>query len=260
MKTLSRIILPLLIAALTVHAGDSERKALFQNANTAYQNEHFDQAIQSYMEWVQSGEVSFELYYNLGNAFYRTGKTGRAIQYWEKAKKLNAQDEDLLHNLELAQLKITDKVVLPKAFFLFDWYWSFRDASGLARLLIWSGWLCAILIFVIVVPRWKLFSEKVRRRLSSISYYPAWIVFLFTLAMVITAADKVRYDRQHKEAVVIVREVEVKGEPRPTGNTLFLLHEGSKIEVLNDSQREWIEISYFDDKVGWVKRSDVGEI
>jgi tetratricopeptide (TPR) repeat protein len=258
MKRLFIIMLAASLPALLF--GQSERQKLFAKANQAYEAGQMQQALDQYLDLVFSGEISFELYYNLGNTYYRTGKIGKAIQYWEKAALLNPANDDVNHNLELARLKILDRVILPKAFFLFEYYWQLRNSAPLYQWLTWSAWLVFFTLLAWLFPYWLILPKNIRGRLKRVGKIP---VLLLTIAFLFFAAislDALRYEKNNHNAIIISREVQVKSAPLNSSNTLFILHEGSKVKLITDDANEWYEISYFDDKSGWVRKDDLGEI
>ncbi len=238
----------------------SEREKLFEKANQAYEAGKMQLALERYLDLSHSGEVSFELYYNLGNAYYRLGKIGRAVQYWEKAALLEPANSELIHNLELARLKILDRVVLPQAFFLFEYYWRLRSSTEPSQWLSITAWLAFFTLLVWLLPHWLILPKKLRTMLKSYRRVPAIIFSTTFLLLSFVSLDALRYSKENRNAVVISREVQVKSAPLPQSNTLFILHEGSKVKLISENHGEWYEISYFDDKSGWVRQDDLGEI
>ena len=135
-------IVILLVANSTLFALNEEQ--IFQQANEYFVQKQYDKAIESYRQLVSSGYEGTSLFYNLGNAYYRSGKIGYAILYYEKALRLSPGDEDIKHNLSLANLKTIDKLESLPQFFLFDWW------EGLLALFSTAGWTIVSYIFYIL--------------------------------------------------------------------------------------------------------------
>ena len=89
-------------------------EAMFRRGNEFYQAKNYNKAIESYENLVEQGYEAPELFYNLGNAYYRTGKLGYAILYYEKALRLAPSDDDIQHNLALANLQTADNPMFPR--------------------------------------------------------------------------------------------------------------------------------------------------
>ena len=120
-----KIYIPLLFFSLfsfTFAVQSNEGKAEFDKANDLYRKNKFEDAVKEYKKLIDDGYESAALYYNLGNAYYREGNIGHAILYYEKALKLEPNDDDIIHNIAIADSKTVDKIEpLPK-FFLFQWW------------------------------------------------------------------------------------------------------------------------------------------
>ena len=239
------LILPFMLTAQTF----IDRDDSFDKAAAAYTDNQFSQALTIYEEMYENDVVSFELYYNMANCYYRLADLGHAVLFWEKAALLDPKNQDLQHNLKLASLKMQDKVVLPAGFLLFEWYWAFRAGYSLANLLFFNGLFLFVLISLIYFPKSRLLSTSIQIRLKRAFRYPLWLSFFLLFILSTMSWDKYRYDSQNEFAIVIPREIRVNGEPREAANVLFLLHAGSKVKIMTHLE-DWLEISYFDDKVG----------
>ncbi|MDX9780398.1 MAG: tetratricopeptide repeat protein, partial [bacterium] len=125
-------LLPLLILAKSDNPG---RDPLFKQAVSAYAAEDYQSALAQFRDLAESGTVSWELYYNIGNSYYRLGETGPAIQYWEKAALLAPAHPDIRYNLSIVREQLIDKVVLPEMFPLFRWYGEMQKRLPLDRMI-----------------------------------------------------------------------------------------------------------------------------
>ena len=124
---------------------ESEVDRMMQQGNDYYQNKQYERAVESYSKLVDEGYSGTSLFYNLGNAYYREGKIGYAILYYRKALKLSPGDDDVQHNLAIANLKTVDKIDTLPQFFLFQWWESLLAVFSL------SGWTYLAYAFYIML-------------------------------------------------------------------------------------------------------------
>jgi len=130
--TFRTLVVLILVSAGTVFAQSPEQ--VFQQGNMLYQQGSLDEARKAYELLLGQGYVSGELYYNLGNVYYRTGNIARGILFYERAARLIPQDEDLQHNLTLANLRITDRIEPTPRLFIWDWWDGLKNALSLQGL------------------------------------------------------------------------------------------------------------------------------
>ena len=233
----------LLVSLLNAQDLDSR----FTMANQAYADENFQQAIELYSKILDEGVESGEVYFNLGNAYYKTNDLGRAILYYEKARKYIEGDPALEQNLKLARLKIVDKIEPIPKLFLEEWWSELTHIFSLDTFL----WICfsmfTLLILLVII---QLFYS--RRILNQI----IWITsILFVLVLIITIS--VIYEFETTQFGVILEEkVSVVSEPDIDGTEVFILHEGTKVRI-NRNLNNWLEISIPDGKIGWLQEASL---
>jgi len=233
-----------LLAPLNVLGQDAE--ALFAQANLEYRNENFGESIRLYEQIKSNGWESGELYYNLGNAYFRESKLGPAILNYERARSFLPGESDLSRNLEIANLRVVDKIEPLPEFLPVRWMKAFlrlftaRSWVVLALSLYW----CAILSLV----TWRLLATPSFRR---------WLVraaLSTALAGGISAsllAGRLWLDRSQVPAIVMVPEVEALSAPAAGATEVFRIHEGTRVRIGTRSS-EWSEIILPDGKVGWI--------
>jgi tetratricopeptide (TPR) repeat protein len=253
-----RIISLVMLLALSALAADKDREYLFKQGVSEYASEDYDKAIDIFTGLVKTGNVSWELYYNLGNAYYRSGKLGSAIQYWEKAKLLAPSQSDVNHNLAIAEQQLVDKVVLPEMFPLFRWYAQFQKKLPLDLAVMTIGFLLFAMLLILGLMRGAHKKKNIRKRSS---YITITVVFLSLIIVLTAITVDTAYQRKHeKYAIILDEEALVLSEPNDKATVLFILHEGSKVKVNKNIEDSWSNVSYFDDKVGWIKQSAIGKI
>ena len=251
------LILSILLVSL-VFAAEKDREVLFKQGVSAYVAEDYETAIKVFSQIAESETVSWELYYNLANSYYRNGELGRAIQYWEKAKVLSPSQSDVNHNLSIANQLLIDKVVLPDMFPLFRWYSQFRKQLPLEYALMMTGFLLMIMLLLIGLVRLRQRKNNKVRKAPYIS-----IVSIFmSLIIIITAItiDTAHTRKKESYAIILEKEVNILSEPVNDATVLFILHEGSKVKINKNIEDSWTNISYFDDKVGWIQNPKIGRI
>ena len=222
------------------------------DADSSYVNENYQQAISQYEELIKEGAANAEIYYNLGNAYYRMDDITHAVLNYERAQLLSPGDDDIRFNLQLARSKTVDKIVPRSEFFIVTWY------RLLVSQLSIDGWAyasLAFLAFAIILALLYLFSSPIWLR--KVGFFGCGImVVCFVLANIFAWQQKSQLN-QHEGAIIIESAVPVKSTPAQNGTDLFILHEGTKVSVLDNSIGDWCEILVPDGKQGWVEISQI---
>jgi tetratricopeptide (TPR) repeat protein len=230
------------------------RDELFIKGNQAYRAEDYDTALSFYNEILSQGFETSDLYFNMGNCYFRMEQIGQAILYYEKARKLDPNDPDINYNLELANLKVVDRIESPPRFFLFNWWDSLKLKFSLINLVYLLIFLFFLSIFSLIV--W-LFSRSNRLRsfLISITVVSGLLFLLWCYIFFI----RVNEIKNRVQAIIIVPSVTVVSAPDENSTDMFILHEGVKVD-LEEQSNEWVNISLVDGKTGWVKSNVLGII
>ena len=233
----------LVIASCLTLGAAAQTKA---EADSAYARQHYQEAIKQYEALLQQG-VSADLYYNLGNAYYRSDNYTRAILNYERSLLLEPGDGDIRHNLQLARQKTVDKLSPSADFFLVTWYRSVVNLMGVDA---WGWTALVVLGLAIVLFLVYLFSERVA--LQKLGFFgAAFMVLLFLMANLFAWHQKQMLTNR-TGAIVTASETSVKSTPAQNGTDLFRLHEGTKVEITDDSMRDWKEVRLPDGKEGWI--------
>ncbi len=232
-----------LIITLLVSISSFASDQLFEKANKAYNNSDYTSAITLYDSILTIGLESSELYYNLGNCHYKAQDWANAIWHYEKSLKLEKNDKTI-QNLELANLKIIDRIEEIPQLFYKKWWSSFISIFNT-----FSWQLISILII------WLALTIKI---LSQFTNYKKehFLSILYSLALISVFATYSSYQRNitKKEAIIFTSSVVVNSAPTTNSTNLFSLHSGSKIEIL-DTIGEWINIKIANGNSGWIKES-----
>ncbi len=239
-------ILFFICAATPLHARsdkDSDAGYIFYKGNTLYEQGSYDEAVREYSKLLEQGMESGHLYYNIGNAYFKKGELGKAILYYERAKRLIPRDSDLRSNYKFALSHIdadTEKVSrqwTEKIFGLFG-FLSLNEITALAS---------SMFVLIVLLLIAHLYITMSRNTFSLL-----FISFIVMLAFLI-ASIFIRASSIEKEAVIVSDSPEVKFEPFESATTHFTLHEGLKIFIIQ-SKQDWMKIKRSDGKTGWVTK------
>lgn len=237
--------------SLSVPVSAQSPEAMLMRGNEFYKAKNYNKAIEIYEGLIEQGFESSVLFYNTGNAYYRTGKLGFAILYYEKALKLSPSDEDIKHNLALANLQTADRIeTLPK-FFLFQWW------EALLGLFSVSGWTYVSYIFYIIVLASVVLYFFVRRtdwQKKSVYAFLVSIVLLFLSISILIV--KLNREENVKHGVIVENIVTAKSSPDNRSNDAFVIHEGLKVKV-EDKVDNWLKIRLDDGKIGWLTQNTI---
>lgn len=252
----------IIILILTLHLGQAfcqgnpakEPNQAFYQANGYYQQKDYVKALENYK--LILGRTSLEsgnLYYNIGNSFFKMGKVGYAILFYEKAKRIIPQDSDIRANLSYARSLVTDPGSLPdgKNIALRLIARPFRDVN-LNALFISSAILYLTVILILSV---FIINPIIRKKLM-----PLFIVISTVFALTSSACGLRYYDEvMLKAGIVVEKIVEAKYEPIDKSTTYYTLEEGAKVVIIK-ARPDWQQVRRSDGKTAWIKAGSVGEI
>lgn len=219
-----------------------------QEADSLYDKGLYAEAADAYEAIIASNGVSADLYYNLGNAYYKLDEIARSILNYERALLLNQGDEDIRANLALARGKTVDKVTPPSEMFFVSWW---RDFANMVSVDTWA--VVAVVSFVLLLlgVAAYLFVEQIIVR--KIGFYSAALFLLLTVVFNLAAMFQRDSIMNRTTAIIMQPVVSVKSSPNDAGTDLFLIHTGSKVEILDDTMTDWAKIKLEEGKEGWVQ-------
>ena len=248
MKRVYTVIAVLIAALLPLHA-----QSPFEQANTAYSQSNYAEAISGYEQILQEARARealtddyAEVYYNLGNAYYKQGELGHAILSYERALRLKPRMRDAKQNLEFVEQRITDRIDDTRSFFLQDWLITLRNNF---RESTWT-WL-SIVLFWLVLAGLLLFLFGREAALRKAAFHVAWISLLLTVYTGINAGTLHSRDAAQQEAIIMQGVVNAKSSPDQSGTDLFQLHEGTKVRI-TDTLGDWSEVRVAEWQ-GWIE-------
>lgn len=241
-KIISTIILSL-FSIISFAATKAEADAL-------YEKENYTDAIKAYESILQNEGVAAEVYYNLGNCYYKLDEIPLAVLNYERALLLDPGDGDIRANLALARGKTIDKVVPPSEMFFVTWW---RDLTNCMSIDAWT--YTGIIAFILMLAGVLVYFFVPQLIARKVGVYGA---MLMLVVVIISNACSIsqRFDLKNRNTAIIMSPaVTVKSSPSDKSTDLFLIHEGSKVEILDNSMKEWIEVKFEEGKQGWIPSS-----
>jgi tetratricopeptide (TPR) repeat protein len=229
----------------------AQNKSLFEKANDFYKNGKYNDAINTYNSILKTQEHSAELYFNLGNSHYKLNHIAHSIYNYEKALILNPTDKEIKQNLVFANtMKVDALEVLPEIGYTkyFNKFTSVLNTDTWAILSV----IFVVLFAVLLISYYFTLSTKFKRIFFSSS-------FGFLLLALITLSFTYYKNNQEtvtKPAIIFAKESKVKTEPNFKSQDAFILHEGTKVNVL-DTEGNWNKIKLTNGKIGWILKDDI---
>jgi tetratricopeptide (TPR) repeat protein len=242
------------ILLIAFHATGQSPEQLASQAAKAYNIHQFPVAIKLYEKIIDGGYESYALYYNLGNAYFRNNETAQAILYYEKALKLSPNNEDIKHNIEVVNNKLTDKVEKVPELFYKRWWKQLLNIMDIETLAIANIILLtfALLLLAIYIAASNLLIRK-------FSFWTGFALFLLFSIGIIAASQRNHYITNNHEAIVFAPTVNIKSSPDENSKDIFVLHEGTKVTLL-DIVADWQEIRIANGSTGWIRMTDIRNI
>jgi tetratricopeptide (TPR) repeat protein len=231
-----------------------EEQVIIAKANKAYTESYFANAVELYKKVIHSGYESPELYYNLGNSYFKLNEIPSAILYYEKARKLDPGNEDVNYNLAVANSKISDKIEPIPELFYKRWFRSLRELMSMDK---WAK--IGIITMIIALVSGFLYFVSNRMMLRKAGFWSGVCFLICALFCLFLAYQNFSILHNNKEAIILSPTVTIKSSPDEKSIDLFVLHEGTKVRVI-DTIGNWFEIKIANGSVGWLPSSTVEKI
>ncbi|MBO4906450.1 MAG: SH3 domain-containing protein [Bacteroidaceae bacterium] len=224
-------------------------------ADSAYTAEDYQLAASLYSALLAENGESAMIYYNLGNSYFRMDSLGRAILNYERALLLDPADTDIRFNLQLARSHTADKVTPVGEMFFVTW-WKVLTLS--LNVQTWGWMALATFVLMLAAIGLYIFVPSVAGR--KIAFSAAIVMLLLCVVANIAAAQARQHLLNRTGAIVMHPSAVVHSTPSQSGKDLFILHEGTHVELLDDSMSDWIQIQMPDGKEGWISRNEIERI
>lgn len=242
----------LVIVVVFISINSFANNDLTIKAEKLYSQKNYKEAITCYQTIIQEGFISYKLYYNLGNAYYKNNELGNAIYYYELANKLKPNQEDVLNNLRIANSKTIDKIESKENFFLST------IKSGLVNSLSPNKWAwLSIVSLVVSLTLLFLFFSTQHIALKRIGFFLGSLSLIIFIGAMILGFVSLNDKEKTNFAVIINRESKIHEEPTKSSGSKFSLHQGTKVSVL-ETNTDWTNIKLENGNEGWIETENVG--
>jgi tetratricopeptide (TPR) repeat protein len=251
---MNKLILLMIVLAFSVSVYSYEPKSQFKQANDLFNNGQYSQAAEIYTALIDNGYKESDIYYNLGNSYFRLEKIPLAILNFERARRLDPGDEDINFNLKLANLRIIDKFEPVPTLFFIEWY------EQAVRLFYSGNWA-----IILVVSTWLFFISLIFLFYSQIASIRRIVLITTILSFFVILISgffgykAYIFENDVNQGIIFQPSVYVKSAPDPGSTDLFILHEGTKIYV-TESIDNWIQIKVENGDIGWIKKNEIETI
>lgn len=242
-------LLILLAATLPLQAQNIKNgtpEQLFSLANQQYEQGDYTSAAENYNAILDSGQESWELYFNLGNTYYRLDEIGQCILSYERARQLAPHKREIKDNLALARSKTEDHIEELPSMFLIEWF------HAIVGWMSPKGWrsVCVVL-WIMLCLNLGIFIVSQEHKIRKTSFITMTILALILIFSIVNTTFSARNVSHRNKAVVTAPMVVVKGSPDIKSVDKFVLHEGTCMEI-TDQQDQWWQIEIGDGKNGWI--------
>ena len=229
-------------------------KGKFNQGVTYFTAGSYNEALQAWTELYKTGNRSAGLCYNIGNAYFKLNNIPQAILFYERAYLIKPADEDINYNLQVARTLIVDRFQeIPELFFV-KWY------NFVSLFISSNSWAkISIITFILSLLFLSLYIYSPKYRHKVLGFWFAISLFVVSMvSLTFSIRNKSLVYDSHK-AIITTSIVSGKSSPDTSGTDLFVLHEGTKVSIV-DGIGEWLEIRLSDGNKGWVPVNSLEKI
>lgn len=246
------LVIVLFLNILSASAvGKAEAAMMWQQANEAYTKGNYTDALAIYDRLEKEVGVSASLYYNIGNCYFKENRLGKAILYFNRAQRLDPSNEDIAHNLAVANALTSSKINEVPKFFLYSWLERGVNIMGS------DSWAQLSIIFLAVLLSMLiafLLSRKSNRR--KITFTIGIVALAITLLAGLASTYQRNVQLSDEHGVIMNNAVAVKSSPDDSGKDIFVLNDGVKVEI-KEQVGKWSKITIASGDTGWVITSNI---
>lgn len=247
----SLLVLCFILIDLSLFA---DSKQDFTNGCAFYSQKQYTEALNAFLQINKRNEGSSVVYENIGNCYFKLNEYHLAILYYEKGLKIEPNNEDLNYNLAIAKTRIVDKIESLPQLFIVKWWNDIVDLKNERTWTILSLFMFSLFLFLLGAFIVSRYSAKRK-------FYFFASIFALCLSVLIGLISYSSYQKQCSisEAILISPSLDVKSSPDINSKTIFILHQGSKVE-LKDKINDWYEIKIANGNLGWAKKTNFEKI
>lgn len=245
-------VVPDTMASAVVDTLSGDAAVLWEEGVTAFNDNKFAQAASCWESIHSSGKSSPELFYNLGNAYFKQGNYPRAVLNYERALKMDPSYKDARYNLDFTSNFVQDKIEPVPEFILKTF------ARNVSRMFDSNTWAWLFIIFLaLTLVMVVLFIMAPKPASRKWGFFSGIFFFILSLCCLGFSAWQKSDFSKADGAIIMAPVTTVKSSPSDDGGkNLFILHEGSKVQII-DEVGGWKNISLADGRQGWIKDSDL---
>ncbi len=226
-------------------------ESIFSQANELYNKGSYIEAINNYKEIIKNDFHSAELYYNLGNAYYRLDSIASSVYYYEKALQLNPNDREIIDNLALVNKTLVDEID-PITTPLIE-----SILKSLSNIFYFETWgYISIFFSFLIVALFLSYYFANSSRIKRLTFVLLCISSILMLASLINGNKGYDNYVNNEYAIIYSYETDLKTEPNFRSETLFMLHEGTKVQVI-ENYNNWIKVRLVNGQIGYIQLIDV---
>jgi hypothetical protein len=226
----------------------------FNTANDLYAEGNYEEAIEEYLLIINTDNISTDIYYNLGNCYYKTDNIPKAILNYEKALKLKPDNEDALYNLAMANKLTIDKIDrLPELFIGSTW----RNLITSRTVENWAYYAIGLIFLSLLFFISYLLIQQVM--IKKTGFYAGLFFLGLSMFSFLMAAQHNSIIKQSSEAIIFSQTTTIQSEPNENSEELFTLHGGTKVTLL-ESNKDWSKIKLPNGNIGWIKSNEIKSI
>jgi len=251
---MKKIVLLIYLISSGLLLSQYENEENFNKGVNLYNKGNYNEAIIKFKEIIENGDHSENLYFNLGNAYYKVNDIANSILYYEKALKLNPRNKDVLNNLAFSQNMLIDKIekVPTNQVSVFLNY--------ISQTLNVNQWLALgiilLYLFLITFILYFFSSKSVLKR----NYFSAFsILFLLSVIFIMVGINKFEKQKSYLEAIIFENKIDFRTEPNYRSEILFNLHEGTKVVIIEELN-DWALVEIDDGNKGWIELQSIKKI
>jgi len=242
----------LLFASVSAKADISDPTGVFNEGNKQYEENNYEAAINSYKGLCEEF-YSPELFLNLGNSYYKLDDIPNTILYYEKALKLSPGNLNILHNLKLANKRVSDKNKVIDSAPWYDWFLTWVSNAP-------NYWAYnSVYLFIIGSLLLILFLFSKSRKLKKLTFYTAVIALILGVFSIVFSGFHKNRLTTIEEAVIFKPSIDLMSEPTENSSVSFVLHEGTKVKIIDETEL-WYRIRFGNGKIGWLQKKFVETI
>ena len=232
----------------------TENEVSFKSGVELYNKGDYNEAINLFVKIINNGEHSDELYFNLGNSYYKLNDIPNSIYYFEKALKLNPNDKDILNNLTYSQNMLIDKIDLLPSNQLSDFFNYTSDFFSIKQWLIIGTIFLYFFLILFVIYFFKRDSNTKKKYFTLSSTF-----FFLTIIFILTGVTKFENQKSNIQAIIFDKKIDFRTEPNYRSEIQFNLHEGTKVNII-DELDDWVLVELSNGASGWMESKSIKKI